>query len=194
VTTPGECAVLISIPTARDEFNYLQEQSASSYVKRFLGGWMQYEVVSEALSRAIGKYERLGVGQVTRKSRRADWATALLRFRVVILIAHWIEGGSDQAAVEFFDGAYPTGLMLEDIPRTFNGVIDLSVCHPYELVRRAPRIRRWSLLYSEFEASPIVWGEIYSSIFEVLNCREMDYKDAATSVIQEYRRRSKPKR
>jgi hypothetical protein len=194
MTTPAECAILVAIPTSNDGFNQLLDQRDSEYVKRFMGGWMQYEGVSKLLNRAIEKYKNLGLGQVTCNAQQAHWASALLSFRVVILVAHWIEDDHGNSAVEFFDGPYPVRAMVDNIPASFSGVIDLSVCHPYQLVQTTPQVRSWSVLYSEFEASPILWSEMYCSIFEVLNHYTMDYKEAATEVIREYRRLSKPGR
>lgn len=192
MTTPGDCRILFALPTSRTGFEWSRGQSHSDYAKRFLLGWDQYEDVCDDLINAVERYKALGVVSITRDARREDWTTAFADAKVVILFAHWQDCEAGAGAVEFWDGPYSVETMVEQIPPEFEGVIDLSVCHPFGLADRAAREKpSCSLWYAEYAVSPSIWAEIYCSIFEVLRQSGMDYREAGTKVVLEYRRQSK---
>jgi hypothetical protein len=184
--------ILFALPTSRSGFEWSRGQPDSDYAKRFLLGWDQYEDVCDDLSDAVERYKALGVRSIVLDARRENWITAFAEAEVVIIFAHWLECKTGSGAVEFWDGPFSVEAMVEQIPPEFEGVIDLSVCHPFGFADRAARQKpNCSVWYAEKEVSPSIWAEFYSSIFEVLRQSGMDYREAATRVVLEYRRQSK---
>jgi hypothetical protein len=194
MTKPADCVVLIALPTSRSGFEWSRAQAQSEYANRFLLGWDQYEGVSDDLTDAVERYKSQGVKHVAVDARQEEWLRTLSEAEVVIIFAHWIESAAGAGAIEFWDGPCSVEELVDQIPVDFNGVIDLSVCHPFGFADQVARHRpNCSVCYAEYAVSPSIWAEIYCSIFEVLRRTGMDYREAVTRVTLEYRRQAKKK-
>jgi hypothetical protein len=111
------------------------------------------------------------------------------------LFAHSIkadEGSDTPTSVELWDCRASAEQFLRGIPKDFDGVIDLSVCDPFEFAEVIERARpNCSVAIVPYAVHPAVWSEVYLTIFEVLNRFHLPYLDALEKVVCEYRAQGK---
>ncbi len=169
MTRLAECAISCAFPTNRDDFFTSRRQAHSEYVKRFLGGWEQYEAVSSHLSHCIQRYRVLGVARVEERVTATQLRALMQTFKVVILFAHRIEEASGDQYIELWESKIDPESFVELVPAEFTGVIDLSVCGPGMFVDKLNRrLTRCTVGYSDKPVKPTLWAEIYGDVFEIL--------------------------
>jgi hypothetical protein len=98
----------------------------------------------------------------------------------VILFSHW-----DSERVEFADGLQSISKVVEAVPRTFSGVLDLSVCHPGKLVARL-KVERPSIAMIRFtnvSTTPKLWLLFYLALFKALAENQLSYLEALDQTL-----------
>jgi len=190
---PADCAVAFALPTSEEDFALSLAQPHSDYVRRFkAAGWAQYASTCEHLRQSIGRYRACGVTQVHERLSLRDWPDLFNRAKVVILFAHWIDGDRPgEGAVELWDCRASPSQLLAGIPNNFDGVIDCSVCRPFELKEIVDRRRpHATVAIIPFNVHPVIWSEIYGTILEILQRFNVEYMETANKVVCEYRTQS----
>jgi hypothetical protein len=133
---PDECVIVFGIPTSKASFvRHLAERNRHDFVPNVCPAWPAYERMVEHFDLVVPRI-RLFEVDLRQDARLSHFAEAFVNRRVVILSSHWI---NDQ--VEFDDGLYGIDAVASAVPETFDGVIDLCVCHPDALVMRLRRDR-----------------------------------------------------
>jgi hypothetical protein len=195
IMKPRACAVAFALPTSEADFVWSEEQPYSDYAKRFkAGGWAQYQASCEHLQRCIQGYLNIGVGLVHERLRLGDWGNLFQQYRVVILFAHSIkpDAPGNRQSVELWNCRASVDQLVNAIPAGFDGVIDLSACRPFDLAEAIERCRpNCSVYIVPHDVHPVIWAEIYSTIFRVLDRFELSYLEAVEKVVTEYRTQSK---
>jgi hypothetical protein len=106
---------------------------------------------------------------------------------VVILFAHW-----DTDSIEFFDGPTNVASIVEKVPRTYMGILDLCVCRQDQLPIALRRERPDCVIgFTNKGATPYLWLYFYVLVFKYLNEYDMTYFEAfekAVSAIFKVRR------
>jgi hypothetical protein len=214
MTKPSDCVIAFALPTSEEGFRWSAQQQHSDYVHRFLAGWDQYREVCMDLRHCIGECSNVGV-QIVEEVKFAQWEI-LFRSRVVALFAHWVtatgtvsslpdsidterELSKSRDVVELWDCRACIDDLVDGIPDSFEGVLDLSVCHPSTLVDKIKRHRRnCTVRYFPNELLPSVWAEMYIAVFSYLgqfggnttggdSKNGADYCDVLEQVAREFR-------
>jgi hypothetical protein len=214
MTRPNDCVIAFALPTTEQGFKCSVRQRHSEYVHRFAGGWEQYRTVCEDLRNCINQCRKIGV-QIVEEVRFDQWQ-ALFQNCVVALFAHWIsdigevesigEGRATRSSdetIELWDCQASADDLVSQIPDEFDGVLDLSVCHPFVLVDKIKRCRRkCTVKYFPDELLPSVWAEMYIATFRYLeqtagndaaggsSNHGADYCDVLEQVAREFRSQS----
>lgn len=179
IVKPSNCAFAIGLPTSRDEFRKALESERADFAKRFLGGWAQYygQFVTD-LVEMESRLRNWGVC-IIHNASLTDFAELFARpFDVVILFSHW-SGDS----VEFRGGLENVSATLAAIPKGFDGLLDLCVCHPVALARALSIHRpRCLVKHIPVEAAPEYWWRFYRILFSQLHTRELTYLAAMEEV------------
>jgi hypothetical protein len=208
MTCPKECVIAFALPTTEQGFGWSAQQEHSDYVHRFAAGWDQYRGVCEDLRHCINQCTKVGV-QIVEQVTFEQWHPLFCN-RVVALFAHWITGTRTAGGLELAQHSESNGLvelwdcrasvsdLVEAIPEGFDGVLDLSVCHPSTLVDKIKRCRRnCTVRYFPNEVLPSVWAEMYVAVFKYLgqfregsgggnSKSEGDYCDVLEQVAREF--------
>lgn len=180
---PDECVILFGIPTSRAAFDrHLAQRTRHDFVPNVCPAWPAYEQIVEQVELALPLIQSLGV-DVRHDARLPDLAKGFLSKRVVILFSHWIDDH-----VEFDEGLHDSDAIVSEVPATFDGVVDLCVCHPEALVMRLRRDRPECLVKrTRRKARVSYWLQFYHVLFRVLAAADVTYDHAvavtATSLM-----------
>jgi len=170
------------IPTSEHGFRKSLDSGTTGFAAGFRGGWYQYQsLLVNDFSIVAPYFLKRGVTIMT-DATLGDFAGLLRRFDVVVLFSHW---GGD--SVEFSDGFQPVSAIVDAVPVSWSGLIDLCVCHPLSLVSELRRSRPRCLVKSvRSAASPDIWLHFYRILFAQLSTRELTYLEGLEEVICEF--------
>ena len=181
--SPDECVVVFGIPTSKTGFvRHLGQRSRHDFVPNVCPAWPAYERLVEQIELAIPRINSFGV-DLRQDATLSQFAEVFFNKRVVILFTHW---ANDR--VEFDDGLHRIDTVAAAVPETYDGVIDLCVCHPDELVMTLRRDRPACLIKrTRSKARVSFWLQFYQVLFRVLTDRHVTYSEAvaitATSLM-----------
>jgi len=153
---PNDCVLAFGIPTNKAQFLEDIENPAKDFADLFDGSWHRYNhQVIKPFNSVIPKLKKWGVeilpsislaqfGQVLTKNEKKSFT----------LFSHWAEN-----QVEFSDGLIPIEDIIDHIPKSFKGVLDLCICHPNALVLKIKEERPNCQVrfISNKEATPLFW-------------------------------------
>lgn len=182
IVKPENCVIAFGIPTTREAFyNHLKlrREFASMYFE-----WSRYNhFVAAIFARVEPALRELGVRIRTEITLSQFGQLFTGEFDVVILFAHWRQG-----AIEFADGLAEVSSIVPAVPREFNGLLDLCVCHPTDLVIALERTRSNLLkkYLGERKATPRVWLNFYVALFTHLRDENVTYLKGIEDVIHEF--------
>jgi hypothetical protein len=177
IVKPRNCAIAFGIPTSEAAFfEALQNPEGRDFVPNCLPVWAKYylEIVVH-FEGVRPAFEGLGVTVATDVSL-VNFGTLLKRsdIDVIILFSHW---GEDQ--VEFADSLHAISEVMEQIPQTFSGFLDLCVCHPEKLAIEMRKNRQEALTrYIPVRATPYIWLYFYLTVLKLLEGKNMTYMEA----------------
>ncbi|MEK6280194.1 MAG: hypothetical protein AABN95_07540 [Acidobacteriota bacterium] len=185
IVKPENCVIAFGIPTCAPAFQRhltLKRDFASNYM--LLQRYSLYVIsVFDKLKPALLD---LGVQIQTDVTLKQFGDLFDGKFDVVILFAHWL---NDQ--VEFDDGFADVPKIVVEIKSGFNGLLDLCVCHPRNLVA-ALQVERQNLLikslYQE-RATPRLWLYFYVALFTYLRDHQATYLQALEVLTVEMHRK-----
>jgi hypothetical protein len=185
VTRPEHCAMGFGIPTSETAFRERVERppaAHSSFVSPFDGVVPYWSQVIYPYQRLAPRYKRLGV-RVVEDLTLAGFS-ALFRgegVRAVILFSHW---GED--AIELSDGFADVPAVVEAVPESYDGYLDLIACHPQRLMPKLRHERpRCNLVWVTTEVTPVLWLIFYERLFQRLRRQPVLYDDAQEAELGE---------
>jgi hypothetical protein len=172
---PGDCTFVFCLPLDRAAFRRTAANPAS-YAAQYKGGWYQYEeLFGKGAAKSLREYKRLGVEVLEGATGKAFGELFLgNRRKVIVLFSHWHTTG-----VEFADRFWNDAELTDLLPANANGILDLCVCHPLELVRRVARERKGvRMCWTDERRTPLLWFQFYDSLFRVLSKGNYSYIEA----------------
>jgi hypothetical protein len=180
IIRPENCAIAFGIPTDELSFARAMKNRGSDYVRRYLGGFTQYEKhLLKDLDRFLVFLAKWNVH--VERTVTAERLSALLSgaFDVVTLFSHGTEN-----SVEFTDGLVEVNSIVDCVPLNYSGFIDLCVCHPLGLVNEL-KFRRPNchVKWEPLEVEPVEWMYIYPLLFSELARGQSTYLQAWKNVI-----------
>jgi hypothetical protein len=204
---PNDCVIVFGIPTCEEGFkgrrcNY--GNACPSCMPASSEGWHRegrenmpiYDYIRGSLvwreyhSRFVRLLKELEPGlidigvTVLRYIESRHLRNLFYHYRVVILFAHWVDKHPEYplGAVEMDDGLVGVDEIVEAVPEEWDGVLDLCMCNPANLVAALLDARpRCHLKRLNINANPVLWLYFYGTLFAHLNDRPMSYSDALAS-------------
>ena len=185
------CILAFGIPTSRAAFFSDQHRADKDYSRRFCGVWHRYD---RTVVHAVRRVEPYLVGwgvHVVYDLTLKQFGKLLTRkeVSVFILVSHWREYPEDENRwdeVEFADGLAPVAEVVEQVPRSFDGILDLCVCHPDSLKDRLRRERPQVVVKSvPGKATPYFWLYFYLTLFKQMQEQKVSYFKAFNDVMAE---------
>jgi hypothetical protein len=166
-TSPERCAFGICIPLDETSFRAERRSGEPGRLVNFDGGWhfdVYRQQVIVPVCRALTTFESVGVSVVQDLALRGFSELFSGRYDVVILLTHEYEG-----RIEFSDGLASIAKIVECIPESFSGLLDLSMCRgtnlSSELDRTRPNLACHVIRYA---ATPVLWMQFYKLLFRHL--------------------------
>lgn len=184
VIQPSDCVIAFGIPTSHEGF-LLARASPSNrdFVINCCSHIRDYrrEVISYT-ARLLPVMAELGASVVRDLTLRDFKALFHSKPPVVILFAHW-----NVDSIEFADGLATIEDVIDAVPGSYDGIIDLCVCHPEKLALELRRLRQDCIVkFIEGTATPAFWLYFYVVVFRKLSDSRMTYLDAVGSTIDDF--------
>jgi len=183
-TRPSDAILSIAIPTSKDEFDeHRRTPRNRDFVRSCCPLWGKYlNDVIEPFQEVIPQIRRWGV-EVIPKVTLSDWEAAFgSRRRVVTLFAHFTG-----ESVEFYDGLVPIADVIRKVPSDFDGIVDLCMCLPEQLVKSLKAERpRCLVRFSNKPLTPSLWFYFYLVLYKVLVSENIGYLDALEKTINQF--------
>lgn len=189
---PSDCVLAFGVPTREEEFWEAREDSLRDFVKNQI--WEKYDFQFVSHLRKIEPcLVKLGL-KIVPKLTLQNFGR-LFRDpsnKVIILFSHWTHN-----TVEFFDGMATEDEIINVIPSTFEGIVDLTICHPNKLpVRIRNHLPPTSLVkYTDVENTPVIWLHFYWALFTILNDSNnsdpgsgSSYLEALEKTVEEFKK------
>ncbi len=161
-----KCAMIIAVPlTELGYYADLREPKEKKDFVRNIGLFNNYktEVISPVI-RTAKILEAAGVSIFT-EATLSDFVRLFDGgFDVIILFTH-----SCNQLIEFRDGLTSAENLVKHIPSDFSGFIDLSVCHPIDLVKTLDRVLPNAIChYIDATVTPVLWMQYFLFLFKQL--------------------------
>jgi hypothetical protein len=183
--SPERCVVALAIPVSERRFReHLADIARHDFVRTTCPDWARYEAFARHIREFVRRFAARGV-PVVENATLQQFESCFATSQVVILFAHWAA-----QAVEFDDGLAPVRRVVSAVPVSFDGVLDLCVCHPTALVVRLRRDRPNCLIKrTRGETSLLFWLQVYDVLFGLLRTEPMPYSTALERVLLEFLRK-----
>lgn len=191
IVKPSDCVIGFGIPTSRESFIQSQATPANrDFVVNKCSDLRDYErEVINYTDQLLPVMTDLGASIIQDLTLHDFSALFNKEPPVIILFAHW-----NTDSVEFADGLVSIRDVIEAVPRAYNGIIDLCVCHPKELALELRRLRRDCVVkFTEGTTTPAFWLYFYRVLFEKLHDDRMTYLDAVDSTLADFQRHFRKK-
>jgi hypothetical protein len=181
IVKPRDCILAFGIPTSEADFRADLRSVCKDFARNFNGLWARYE--AEFIDPLV-KVERI----IRNLDTRVVHGLTLARFGalvatadVFILFTHWI---GEQ--VEFADGLQPIAPIVEAIPQTYAGILDLCVCRSDRFAAAVRSARTGCLVrhVAERAVTPAYWLYFFMVLFKYLEHHDTSYLNAVAEVIR----------
>jgi hypothetical protein len=183
ITKPSQCVLGFGIPTTRSSFTKSLKNPNSDYINRYNCSWNYYkEVIVNPLNDVRPVFDKVGL-TIVHNLTLEKFEQLFNEFEVIILFSHWKEN-----KIEFEEGLIEIEKVVDIIPNNFEGVLDLSVCHPTKLGQLIKEQKENCFAkYINIKVNPpVLWFNFYSVLFQYLNYEKKYYLDALEDVIGEF--------
>lgn len=194
--SPQDCALLVCVPASEADFraHFTRDRGYIADMARELG-W-----TPRSLDAAWTLYRRIAVEPVRATARRVSelgvevvWEAELAaltkcceRKRVVTLFGHCDTADPAAVAVEFARGLVPLSRVLAGVPASYAGVLELALCHSWQLGEIVKSQRPACLVVMhEHQTRPAFRAPFYRAVMEELNLRPRRYTDALIDLAKE---------
>jgi hypothetical protein len=186
---PRACGAAIAVPLTRERFIADRVDARKQFVRQWTDSfpgftadrlWAGYQATAGYGRMVAAEAEAAGVRVMTDAALSA-WRTLAQTCHVLTLFAHWASG--DTPSIEYADGIVPLQEAVDALPRRFDGVVDLTVCHSTQALAMLKRARpRCTVLANRDPAWLDVRLAIYRQIIRLLQRERLSYVDAAQRV------------
>ena len=177
---PKKCVLAFGIPTSKANFFLDLKRPEKDFPKRFI--WSKYYLqIIQHLEEITPSLKEVGLTIITDLTLN-KYGNLFQEYEVIILFSHWKEN-----KVEFEDGLQEIEKMVNLIPDTFTGIVDLCVCHPKKLASLIRQKKPNCLVkFIDNEATPFLWLYFYSILFRYLKEDEITYLKALEDTAIEF--------
>jgi hypothetical protein len=179
---PEDCAILFGVPTDYAGFRRDLGAPNKDLVPNISPVWPVYRRdIVQPVERLVATAAPLGVTMWHDVTLRELSKAADGRRMVVILVSHWTED-----RVELTDGLHAFVEVVEAVPETFDGFLDLLVCEPDNLAisLRDFRPRCIVRFATRSKVKLAFWGGFFEALFTSLHESPRPYMRAFNEVIQ----------
>jgi hypothetical protein len=179
--TPADCEVLMAIPTSEAAFERDLWDEQKDFIRNQCPVWRSYESIVRVYERARDRWQRQHVAVLEDVTLDIFRERLHARARTItILFAHWA-----QDAVEFADRIVPIAEVVDAVPADYDGLLDLSVCHPGPLASALSTARPRSLTkVSDLSVTPELWIGLYTVVFTLLAHGARQYVQAIEEAVE----------
>ncbi|MDX2044364.1 MAG: hypothetical protein SF097_24355 [Acidobacteriota bacterium] len=183
IIRPEQCVFAFGIPLTKEAFLKDLGHPNKNFARKFHGVWEKYfeEIVSH-FEMVRPRLIELGVALCPELTFEKFGHLLREGFDVIILFSHW-----EEDAIEFFDGFVDYRKIVETIPESFDGVLDLTVCHPERLVVALRGERTRCLIRSIREKKKLIphyWLYFFLALFTHLKFCNLTYLQAVEDVAR----------
>jgi hypothetical protein len=185
VVRPWNCLMAFGVPTTMEEFESDLALGRNDFARQigdprtFKTAFLKDFRTTTSTMRKLGLY----VKQNATVQALADAFT--LGFPVTILYSHW---NLTTGCIELRDGLQSPQTITEIVPRSYSGLIDLTVCTPPALAKQLFRAREeLYVMWNENELDARFWLWFYVALFKLLSENEMTYLDGFEKVTSDFR-------
>ncbi len=188
VIKPEHCVLAFGIPLLRDDFLKDLSNPNKNFARKFHGVWEKYyeEIVCD-FEMIKPRLSELGLALCPELTFEKFGSLFHEGFDVIILFSHW-----EYDAIEFYDGFVNYKDIVEKVPESFDRVLDLTVCHPEQLVVALRRERPRCLIRSKTEKRKLIphyWLFFFLALFTHLKSCDLNYLQAVEDVIAGFRKK-----
>ncbi len=153
---PNDCLFVLGLPVTLEQFAASRHTSAPTFARGFAGGWIQYEALFRgAYMAARTELRQMGV-RFLENPIMPLLKQEIRTTRVVLLFSHWGQDGIELGG-EFVSAER----VVDGVPESYSGVIDLCVCHPIPLVDALLAARPGAVVkYTRLKATRHHWLQV----------------------------------
>lgn len=192
---PQNCNFMFCLPLTIEQFYSDLMNLSKDFVRELLSSYKEDGVNynwSNYFSNVIKPYQKLKkqferYGFVFHESVTLEnFKNIINNFHVNILFSHCKHDKNE--AIEFFDRLVYKDEFVDSIPRTYNKVIDLSVCNPEQTALELKDKRRLAIVKSSNISIKInYWLYFYGILFDIINKRKVKfYSNALELAISQF--------
>ena len=188
--SPRDCLLGICFPINRHEYqSQVSDTEAYEFARRVSPRFRDYHhAVIKPTLRLVRVARQLGA-DVRMNFALGDLDTSLREGHglCLILFAHWREDG-----VEFADGYATSDTIINHIPTSFSGILDLCVCHPGKLVGKIRNSRPdiGAISWTTASRTLGLWVGFYQALLFLLARGDLTYTSALNIVLEGFYERS----
>jgi hypothetical protein len=183
------CGLLVAVPLTREQFFADVTDARKEFIRRWVasfggysvaGLWSDYQPIAAYALQIVKEARQGGVAAVTNASF-GSWAEMTAARNVVTLVAHWV--GGPPGAIEYADGPHVLDDVVAALPRDFDGVLDLTVCHSTCAIAAIKRARpRCSVLANRNPANLDLRLAMYRQVLRLIGREGTGYTEALRRV------------
>lgn len=184
---PSDCIIAVGIPLKREDFmSCVDRVHEQNLIRTQALSWSKYErEVVAPFCRAAHTWRKLGVHVYTSVSiAKLKEIFHANNPKVVMLISH-----AHGSFIELIEGMVPTSEVLNVIPESYSGTIDLCVCNSRTFAKQLKQERPNLIVkYSDNPAMYTVWFGVYSIMFALVQQGAFTfYADALDQALDAFR-------
>lgn len=180
---PADCALGLALPASRGDFLADLLRPEADFARRFRY-WRRYrQECLRPLIKGRRRLTALGASVIPGLTLEAFGGLFRRGFAVVILFAH-----SASRRVELRDGLVSAEAVVERVPSSWRGTLDLCVCHPRPLTEALRRDRpSCTIRYTgRATATPELWLGFYYALMHRLYHEDLTYLRAFEMTVAEF--------
>lgn len=188
IIKPQDCVVAICIPVTFEAYTSAQIYPENrDFVPNCFGSWLEYRYhIINSTSKVLPEIEKLGVS-VIKDVTISNFADLLTKnaYSIVMLIAHWKDD-----AIEFADGLENISEIVNIVPPSFEGILDLCICHPTNLAMKLREVRpNCRVRFTNAKSTLTLWLYYFLALFKKLELEEITYPAAHEFINREFKKR-----
>lgn len=179
VVKPPDCAIAFGIPVSMEDF---QRNCGRGFARQFFNQRRRIERFLDDYKLTSAVMECCKASVITNLTFE-KFGDLFNRHQVVILFSH-----AESNSVEFYEGLVDINKIVDQIPESFDGILDITTCFSRELSRALKRSRpQCSAFYAVEECLDArAWLFFYKALFMYLKSSDLTYPKASTEVVRAF--------
>ncbi len=177
IVKPRDCAIAFGIPVSMEDF---QRNPVRGFARQFFNqkGRIERFVDDYKLTSRVMKCCEACVVTHLTLERFGDLFN---RHQVVILFSH-----AESGTVEFHEGLFEIDKIVEQISKSFDGIVDITMCFSRELYRALKRDRPQCFPFyaAEERLDARAWLFFYKALFMYLKSSDLTYPQASKDLVR----------